>query len=574
MRMTLTSFLSKSQMDLNTIMSNIYGESSPQSFDHITLTGGNARRSNGPRIRYVDSTVSPSSQSFRATKLMSSIASSFPSLSGGAKSTDTLTYPSAAYVKDSDLQTFIREFYLHYLVSNAHRNLILVIPESVTLSKMVDDFKAKLRAEGIRVDEPTPEASRYAAKSDLPFKNYIFDVYGKNENDGMPYHIPSTFPDSGETEVLRRTNRLSNIYYFKVSSKSDIKVSSSENMSNAVTLKFVARCDNDVFVLRGDLPKPNESRSSNIVTASSMSGGAIDRRSTLKRMLVKLSERYHDVNQAAYDFIAAAASTPSSIRNIASNYYSGDYLHTALSMIADNTCSLPINVGMSGGNIDAIHSRLIDAYTPRKSNIKFDKVNQVIPAIAKNARKARSGKDANAAFFKTLREMYNTTNAPKWMMYADVATAMCRRNPTPDGLRNAIDAIGKMEAIENGGDGMSGGYSNSTLRLSNHIVSSPFLEEVYGAVSATPFVGMVAREYTPIPMRTYRRSVVRGAFEDAHELDDDSTAFAFKDEADVDEVKDETEKVKVSSLTDENGNPSGKERSEMSGGSIDISQFY
>ena len=93
-------------MDLNSIMSNIYGENAPQNFDSLSLSGGkiNYKRS---KIKYLDedtstynedtSTFNEADFSFKANKIFSTLGNLF-SISGGAsKST---IYPSAEYVED------------------------------------------------------------------------------------------------------------------------------------------------------------------------------------------------------------------------------------------------------------------------------------------------------------------------------------------------------------------------------------------------------------------------------------------------------------------------------------------
>ena len=334
-------------MDLNSIMSNIYGENAPQNFDSLSINGGkiNYKRS---KIKYLDedtstynedtSTYNEADYSFKANKIFSALGNLF-SISGGAsKST---IYPSAEYVEDSGLKTFIKEFFLHYLVSNIHKNTILIVPSDSTLKKMVEDFKSKLKSENI--EEYSPEASRYAAKTELPFKNYIFDVYGKEspDNDGFPYQVSPEFPSSGMSDILRRTNRLSKVYFFKFESESEIKIATNEKMSSASTLKFLAKADHDCFILKGDVPALPEGKSTNVVTAT-LSGGS--KTNYLRNYFLSLVRKYNnDLDMASYDFIGAVGAAGDDVQSEAkklSKYYSGDYLHTAFSILSDN---LPID---------------------------------------------------------------------------------------------------------------------------------------------------------------------------------------------------------------------------------------
>ena len=116
-------------MDLNAIMSNIYGEGSSQNFDSIGFSGGNIQRHQAS-IKYLDESQQPPQpepvdfeQSYKASKIFNSFHDI--TMTGGAS--ESHIYPSAEYINNEDLQTFIREFYLHYLVIKANKNMILVV---------------------------------------------------------------------------------------------------------------------------------------------------------------------------------------------------------------------------------------------------------------------------------------------------------------------------------------------------------------------------------------------------------------------------------------------------------------
>lgn len=508
-------------MDLNSIMSNIYGENAPQNFDSLSLSLNGGKISyKRSKVKYLDENISTyngtnstnidlsADYSFKANKISSAFGNLF-SMSGGSSKT---IHPSPHYVKDEGLQTFIKEFFLHYLVSNTHKNTILIVPSDSTLKNMVNDFKDKLKSENI---EPySPEASRYAAKTDLPFKNYIFDVYGKDspDNEGFSYQVISEFPEKGMDDVLRRTNRLSKSYFFKFESESSIKVATNDKMTSASTLKFLAKADRDCFILKGDVPASSEKKSSNIVTAA-LSGGS--KTNHLRNYFLSLVRRYNnDLNTASYDFIGAVGSASNNIQSEAkklSKYYSGDYLHTAFSILSDNEGAFGLNENVNEDDIVNVHSAIIDNYTPKKSMIKMDKVNNVLPRIYKSSSMSKSGLQASKVFISTIKKMYDTISAPPFMMKADVATAICKRNNNIQMVRNAFNVMDEIDQLENNSStfdssSLSNSYFNSSVKLGEKSTISPLVSTVYGAIASSPFIGSMAREYTPMLLSIPKKS--------------------------------------------------------------------
>ena len=524
-------------MDLNAIMTNIYGEKASQSFDALGFKGGNAGiHHQKANIKYLDDTKddSPTSQEIKSSYRASKIYNVLPSdltFSGGTKKyggviTDDHVYPSAEYIDNGDLKTFIKEFYLHYLVSNAHKNLILIIPTSATLKKLISDFKAALKKEGI--EELSAEASKYAAKCDCEFKNYIFDVFGRssNNNDGFPYQVDSSFPSKELPDIYRRTNRASRQYFFKFISKNKIEVANNDKMTGAATLKLIGKCDRNVLVLCGDIPSPSESKSK--VVKASLAGGA--KQNILRHEFLKCVRKYDDLDAGAYEFVArvAKASSPSNI----AKYYSGDFVHSAFSIIAasetdSDTETSKIETGpIDNDEIETIHESIVEQYHPVKNVVKMDKVAVVLPKLLnESCRQSNSAYSSNKSFISNLNHMYSAIKAPKYMLYADTATALTKHNESYDGVKNALNIMSEMEAVgeENS---MSGGYLTTSYGRNN---STPLIRSVYSALSTSPFIGSVAREFTPILMTKH------SAFEDhnMNEKDDDDEIMPEKTDSKI-----------------------------------------
>ena len=427
---------------------------------------------------------------------------------------------------------------------------------------MVDDFKSKLKSENI--EEYSPEASRYAAKTELPFKNYIFDVYGKEspDNDGFPYQVSPEFPSSGMSDILRRTNRLSKVYFFKFASEPEIKIATNEKMSSASTLKFLAKADHDCFILKGDVPALPEGKSANVVTAT-LSGGS--KNSYLRNYFLSLVRKYNnDLDMASYDFIGAVGAAGDDVQSEAkklSKYYSGDYLHTAFSILSDNQ-EFNINENADENDIADVHSEIIDNYTPKKSMIKMNKVNDVLPRIFKNCKSSKSGFQASKMFISTIKKMYETISAPPFMMKADIATAMCKQSNNLQTVRNALHVIDEINNIEDNPSAFDGpdnnSYFNSSIKIGDKSVISPLVSTVYGAIASSPFIGSVAREYTPmllsIPKRSRRSFKPKASFEEEKNIDQDEGTLQF------------------SILNDESSPTSGKDEDSI--GDIDIKSFF
>lgn len=573
-------------MDLNSIMRNIYGENAPQNFDSVSLSGGkiNHRRS---RVKFLDESdgnqPSPSSidveqtfmagadYSYKANKIFSEFGDVM-GFSGGDKGDDKV-YPSAEYVPDDGLKKFINEFYLHYLISNIHKNTILIVPSDSTLKSMIDNFKSKLKSENI--DPCSPDASRYAAKNELPFKNYIFDVYGKNSpnNEGMPYQVPPDFPQNGTKETLRRTNRLSNVYFFQFESKSSIKVANNEKMSGASTLKFIGKADHECFILKGDIPSAVESKSDNVIT---MTGG--NKKQGLRSYFMSLVRKYDDLDVAAYNFIGSFKDAKK-----ISKYYSGDYIHSAFSILADDANEgLSFEYDPSDETISDFHSELIDNYSPVKSLIKMNKVCEVLPRILKNTKMSKNGLEASKTFVSTLHKMYNTTSAPPFMMKADIATAICKRDNSVQAVRNAFQIMDAVDTLDSGvsddNSGFGDSYLNSSINLGEKSISSPLVNTIYNAISSSPFIGSLAREYTPIPLysSSRRRSSSKrlSAFEDGEHLtvnDSDSFQFSILNDGESNGTSTPSETPTSSEMPAETST-SASNLSE--GGDIDIKSFF
>ena len=92
--------------------------------------------------------------------------------------------------------------------------------------------------------------------------------------------------------------------------------------------------------------------------------------------------------------------------------------------------------------------------------------------------------------------MYGAIKAPKYMLAADVATSLTKSNDSYDSVRNALNVMADISNIENNSkSSISGGSRFASRKVCS---STPFVNSVYSALSASPFIGSIAREFTPI----------------------------------------------------------------------------
>ena len=357
-------------MNLSRIMTNIYGTSSSQSFDNVVLGGSKNASLNKQRLRYLDTEPTPeisaeyATNAYRMSKLYNyanknsysisnKLSGGYSTLSGGAQEVPIVDSPM--YVKDADLEDFIKHFYLYYHFSNLKRNTIIVVPDHDELAKLKKELDTKLS--GANIKGGSLEASKFASKESLGFKRYIFDIYGSNVKDKDPYRVDSAFPQSAQADTLRRTNRLSEVLYFKFNGANDILVSTSSKLEKPTKLKLLAKCARDCFILKGSLPSQKAATSKSAVYT--VSGGNLQDNETnefgfeydakrrkrkthrLAKRFLNYVDKYNDIEKAAYKFVGSVGLSavekgeePQNVANRLAKLYSGDFLHSAMSILA------------------------------------------------------------------------------------------------------------------------------------------------------------------------------------------------------------------------------------------------
>lgn len=572
-------------MNLNRIMSNIYGVDSSQNFDNVML-GGNVLYAQ-PRFRYLDEVEEKQSstsyiQSYQYNKL-SDISNSYTkSLNGkglfsygfsggksflGGAAKEEIVYDSPMYVKDSTLTDFIKSFYLYYhFTAGLKRNSVIIVPSSSQLEKLKKEFNSKLSGASIKPD--TVEASKFAQKEALPYKHFIFDVYGSNENNKMPYRVDSNFPSTASSETLCRTNRLFEVYYFKFNGPKEILVSTSEKMDGACKLSLLAKCNNECFILEGDFPLSKALSKSSIYTVSSevdefkeddgiditiseaaLSGGKKHRKKHhSKNLFLKLFNANQDADQAAYNLIGTLGlfaiekgESADEVANKLSNYYSGDFVHCAMSLIAKELAGEPvveINNSIpkySKHDIAKMHKYIINAYSPKKINIDMNKLKDITKQIYSKSKSLKSYSDKCKSMLNNIKKLYGSRENS--VFEADIATALVKENNSYEGVKYAINIMQNMNDI-----------FKDAPEYDSEIQKQSTFNAVYSVFSTTPFIGIHSKGFVPMLMNhskhsVFSKKVSKSAFDD-NLANEENHVFDFKlEDEDTGEKHDEVEIV-------------------------------
>lgn len=531
-------------MNLSRIMSNIYGENSSQSFD--TLKHKKLVNPKNVSVKYLDEPEVKVEELEKSKKVPFKPNSfNFTSFTGGAKDKDII-YNSAEYIDDKDLKTFIHEFYLHYLVNNPHRNSIFIVPNT-GLKKMVSEVEDRIKKSDAAPGSVDASKAVNLNQESLAFKSYIFDVYGKDSpnNNGYEYQISQSFPEEGMNSILRRTNRASEVYYFKFSSKNDIKVSTSDSMTNAESLKFIGKCDNECYILKGNLPENKVStKKSNIVVAEAMSGGS-------KRSLVnhfkKLLRKHNNIDDAAYEFVGSVALAEAEGTNSldkASNHmakmYSGDYIHSAFSVLFSNEFNSYEDMDYDDDDLLFMHESINKKYKPLNKNYNINNLSSNLKQLYQGVKKVSGNK--NKIFMDGLSKIYN--KAPKYIMYADIATSIVKNNDSEDGFNYALGMINDMD-------------DTSSDFMSNSLIGKNMYKNVFNSLNSRPFISLVAKSYRPILVSRPKKKQMRKRFTKGNKAFDDD----IKDESDK-PFSFEVITTNNSEEDSEAGNPTDKDKTE------------
>jgi hypothetical protein len=255
-----------------------------------------------------------------ATQMMGGAKKSKIKTTKGGATYEETAYPE--YITNTDFQDFIKSFYLIKRICHSYAASVYVIPPSSELKSMISDFEKTLKDN--KINPGSVEAVQYATMNDLPFKRCIFSVFA--DADSAHYKLDKEAPYK-QFGTVKRTNLLSEQYYFKYLNDGEIKICPDEKTeSGSTTVKLIAKCINGIYVFQGSIPKAKqtyEKKIKNSLIGGSLKADSLVKFNHFKNYLMKYGE------QGAERFIGGCIkANQSNIKNYA-KLFSGDLLHSA-----------------------------------------------------------------------------------------------------------------------------------------------------------------------------------------------------------------------------------------------------
>ena len=513
-------------MNLDRIMSNIYGDSATQSFEHISLSGGAPKiLLLEPKIEYIES--SKNIYIDNEDGYDNSFHNEYSIHGGGKhgklrsmiKNAEVKIMDGVGQIENQDLHNFMNQFYLTAHFANPPKNMIAQIPPSDEMKSLEAEANKIIKAAG--AEPGSVEAHKALILSSAGFKDYVWSVYGKdsNNNQGFPYRLPVDAIKDGKTsEVCRRTNKNGSHAFFQVKD-GKILVSSNPEMKDSITLKLIGLCDNDFVIVQGKLPTLNKGHKDSIKTHS-MSGGGPNRNKFGSTFLKMLSE-HDDLNEASYEFLSSVAlseaesiGVPKAAAHMA-KYFSGNTIHSAMAIIHKSKDFDIANIyRYENDDLNEMQHKIINAYKPERKNINTRAAKSNFDKIYNNSKSSKNGATAGNYMIKNIKRMYSDIGAPDYMFPADVACSMCMNDRSDESVANAINTMDYIDHIEDSPKTIGYRFVNSTNVISkrHNQISSPLVDSIYKSIKASPFIGIISKEYIPLPDPI--KSIRKRAFED------------------------------------------------------------
>lgn len=382
----------------------------------------------------------------------------------------SFVYMAPTSIQSDTVKYFISKFNLYSIMSRPHTDAIYIIPsksETDSLFKEVNELFSKNS-----VDKDSDAAAKLQAITPLKFKRYLFDVYDRRMNAVMPYGLKPGI-------VCARRNRYDEIWYIKQQSNKSILISADDKFENVSEFIEIGRCSNNCYVYSGILDEKINTKKNK--ADINITGGAHSKRD-LTKYFKDCVKHFKDVDMAAYAFIGAVTNNDN-MRYI-SNLYSADYLHTAMSIILDN--SIPIHLmpaidRLNDKYLNNKHKQLIQLYSPKRLKVDITKAQNALDNIYENTKKIKNKNECNSYFINAIEKLYGAYGIDT--LKADIVTALAKQS-----LKNisyGIDLVNSIDDI----------YSGDSSITDSNIVPS-----IYSALYSAPFIGPVVRQYTPMLM--------------------------------------------------------------------------
>jgi len=476
-----------------------------------------------------------------ATQMMGGAKGSKSTKSKKIKTKGGDTYEECAYpeyIENEDFQAFIHEFYLIKRVCHSYAASIYVIPNSKDLKDMISEFKKTLKDNNIK--EKSADAIQYATINDLPFKQCIFSVFA--DADSAHYKLDKEAPYK-EFGTVKRTNLLSEQYYFKYKSDSEILICPEEKSNNgATTVKLIAKCLTGIYVFQGSLPKSKQIYEKKI--KSSLAGGSLKNRSLIKfNNFKKYINSYGE--QGAERFIASCVkANKESMKNYV-KLFSGDLLHTAFRICFNDEIPEKIQ-DTSDTEARDITKSMIKMYKPSEKAVDTLKFMNLFKRIYANSlAKSLNPKQASKEYMDQINKVYSKCG--KDMLYADIATNLYRSH-NYESLQDIYNLVENVESVNNNlyADSSSIPHFEFSDTSTNVFKTSKLCNYVNQALMIAPLVGINAKSYYPQlqSIDTMKSSystlnMYGGYFENVYNLDHTDNEDLENVEEKIDELDDE-----------------------------------
>ena len=412
-------------------------------------------------------------------------------------------YPSLNDIPDKSIKEFLNVCHIDYITSNHKSNSIFVVPDT----KALDAIKADINK---TLGKTKPESAEGVIKiktAKLLYKLFILDVFGKNENNGFQYRIPTTYPKEFDDSVIyRRTSHYDDKAFYIQLTKKGCKVSNESDMSNPITLEFVdviGRYPNYIsFVFKGNLlPLMNP--------AKEMAGGKISKKkkSTKRRFNELMKANEYDNEAGAYQFVGEMINAYGVEK--CKPYYSANMLQSAFELISamgeTSAC------GEGCGDVDAAHMSMMKSYKPK---VRAFITSQNIQKLADYGHKyannmvgylndndyAKAQSYTSDRYFKQIKNAYQqiasdikSDSEMNNKIAADVAYGIYENTNNVD---LAIDMLNATKSCLNGGKKMSNVQLSSAIN-----VMSDYAFHGFNAAQYIPLVNLSKSKSKVVEMK-------------------------------------------------------------------------
>lgn len=433
---------------------------------------------------------------------------------------ETVAYPE--YIKYKDFHDFMMSFYLIRKISHTPSAGVYIIPPRKELDNLIADFHKKLNKE--KIDIGSEDAFKYAATNNLPYKRYIFTVFG---GDNAHYKLDKE-PAYKNFETVKRINLASEVMYFKYVSDEEIKICNTSECTKGTTAKLIAKCNNGIYVFQGSIPDAVETKTKNSAKFigakrkkpkkktvrkledddefefgfdeekhdGTMSGGALDNENNeLKKQLL-----FNNVKneEQAMDFVSSMAladyevNGDESIKKYA-KFISGDPIHSAFRIAFNKNCDVVPDEAYNADDLNEMCNRLVQEYKPSNKEFDRSKYSNMFKSVYKNITKQNLDPiQSTKAYKQAIISKFSKIGID--MLKADVATSLFRSGQSITSAYKYADLIDS--EVETGDSNTSHLEYSGTDGSVSH--TSKFNYIINRALLTAPLIGLNARTYVPI----------------------------------------------------------------------------